>query len=202
MPARPVLPQLLRPSEPGLGLQGFPVALGPAVLRAYGTGAGEQPLGSRWVVTTGLPVGPRLRGKAGLEGAACEGGVKGTSEAEVWREHRDSRRARQTGRARAPASRAEGSSRAQRTLSPNTHLHEGVALGHKPPSGELLELFTNVCETGGFQNQSLVLLNQGQGHPEDNLRAFIEQTVPDPKHRLQRDRQAQHHCTTAPAAPV
>lgn len=95
MPARPVLPQLLRPSEPGLGLQGFPVALGPAVLRAYGTGAGEQPLGSRWVVTTGLPVGPRLRGKAGLEGAACEGGVKGTSEAEVWREHRDSRRARQ-----------------------------------------------------------------------------------------------------------
>ena len=71
----------------------------------------------------------------------------------------------------------------------DTHLHEGVAFGHEAPSGDLLELLTDVRDAGGFQDQGLMLLDEGQRHPEDDLGALVEQTIPDAKHGLQRKRQ-------------
>lgn len=66
----------------------------------------------------------------------------------------------------------------------DTHLHEGVALGHEAPPGDLLEPLTDVGDAGGLQDEGLVLLDEGQGHAEDDLGAFAEQTIPDAEHRL------------------
>lgn len=70
----------------------------------------------------------------------------------------------------------------------DTHLHEAVALGHETPPGDLLELLTEVGDAGGLQDGGLVMLEEGQGHSEEDLGPLTEQAVPDAQHRLRRER--------------
>ena len=53
----------------------------------------------------------------------------------------------------------------------DTHLHETVALGDEAAPGDLLELLTEVGDAGGLQDGGLVMLEEGQCHPEDDLDA-------------------------------
>ena len=69
----------------------------------------------------------------------------------------------------------------------DTHLHETVALGDEAAPGDLLELLTEVGDAGGLQDGGLVMLEEGQCHPEDDLGPLAEQAVPDTQHRLRRE---------------
>lgn len=84
----------------------------------------------------------------------------------------------------------------------DTHLHEAVALSDKAAPGDLLELLTEVGDTGGLQDGGLVMLEEGQRHPEDDLGPLAEQAVPDTQHRLWRERRVSAQPCRRPRAQL
>lgn len=65
------------------------------------------------------------------------------------------------------------------------HLHEGVTLQRKGSTGDLSEAPTHVGQGAGPQDLWLVVHDERQSYTEENLGAFVEETVPDPQDRLQ-----------------
>lgn len=65
------------------------------------------------------------------------------------------------------------------------HLHEGMTFQRKSSTGDLSEALTHIRQGAGSQDLWLVVHNESQGNAEENLRAFIEKTVPDPQNCLQ-----------------
>lgn len=58
-------------------------------------------------------------------------------------------------------------------------LHKNVALINKRPVSYLFEDLADVGQRLSLLDLSCVVLDQGQSHSEQNLRAFIKQTIPD-----------------------
>lgn len=65
------------------------------------------------------------------------------------------------------------------------HLHEGMTFQRKRSTGDLSEALTHVRQRAGSQDLWLVVHDERQGNTEENLGAFVEETVPDPQDRLQ-----------------
>ena len=64
-----------------------------------------------------------------------------------------------------------------------------MAVQHGGAVRDLLKLFRHFAEIVALQELVLVQLDQSEGDSEQNLRAFVEQTVPYPQDRLrERDR--------------
>lgn len=84
----------------------------------------------------------------------------------------------------------------------DTHLHEAVALSDEAAPGDLLELLTEVRDAGGLQDGGLVMLEEGQCHPEDDLGPLAEQAVPDTQHRLRRERRVSARPCRRPQAQL
>lgn len=65
------------------------------------------------------------------------------------------------------------------------HLHEGMTFQRKGSTGDPSEALTHVSQRAGSQDLRLVVHDERQGNAKENLGAFVEETVPDPQHRLQ-----------------
>lgn len=65
------------------------------------------------------------------------------------------------------------------------HLHEGMTFQRKRSTGDLSEALAHVRQGAGSQDLRLVVHDERQGNAEENLGAFVEETVPDPQDRLQ-----------------
>lgn len=59
-----------------------------------------------------------------------------------------------------------------------------MTVQRKGSTGDLSEALTHVREGASVQDLRLVVHDESQGDPEENLRTFVEKTVPDPQHRL------------------
>uniref|UniRef100_A0A8C2RZZ4 Lysosome-associated membrane glycoprotein 1 n=1 Tax=Capra hircus TaxID=9925 RepID=A0A8C2RZZ4_CAPHI len=59
-----------------------------------------------------------------------------------------------------------------------------------------------VGDTGGLQDGGLVMLEEGQRHPEDDLGPLAEQAVPDTQHRLWRERRVSAQPCRRPRAQL
>lgn len=59
-----------------------------------------------------------------------------------------------------------------------------MAVLHEGASGDALEALADVRQVLRLQNQVLMVADQSQSHAEQDLGALVEQTVPDPQHRL------------------
>ena len=77
-----------------------------------------------------------------------------------------------------------GSSKSGREL--EDLLYEGVAAAHLGTGQVPLELLHQIGELSLGQEVLLVEFEDGKGHSEENLRALVEEAVPDPQHGLQR----------------
>lgn len=66
-----------------------------------------------------------------------------------------------------------------------SHLHKGMTFQRKSSTGDLSEALTHVRQRAGSQDLWLVVHDERQSNTEENLGAFVEETVPDPQDRLQ-----------------
>lgn len=66
------------------------------------------------------------------------------------------------------------------------YLHERMALLHEGPEGHVFEALAHVWQRPRlFHHCHLVLVDHRQGNAEEDLGPLVEETIPDPKHRLQ-----------------
>lgn len=68
-----------------------------------------------------------------------------------------------------------------------SNLHECVAFLNKWSVGDLLEVLADVWQRLGLLDQSLIVVDQCQGYTEQDFRALVEQAVPNPQDRLQKN---------------
>lgn len=64
------------------------------------------------------------------------------------------------------------------------YLHECVALFYKWSVCDLLEALADIWQWLGLLNQILVVMDQSQSYAEQDFRALVEQTIPDPQNSL------------------
>lgn len=65
-----------------------------------------------------------------------------------------------------------------------SYLHERVTVVNIRAFSDVFEAFTDVWKILSWKNIGLMLSDQRKSHTEENLRALVEQTVPDAKNRL------------------